>query len=293
MKTIECKSCMGKCTEKLNFVSKGFDYNLLKCSNCGLKFFVSEKFEKLDDDQYWNDANVKVYKQQSVLKEFKIKHKKYLSIVERKSPPNNKLLDVGCGSGIFVENSKKFGLDAVGIEPSSKARNLCQEQFSYKPMSGYLVHDSDLDKNYGIVTAWDVLEHVSDPSLFISICHNHLVDNGVLLLETPNESSFVRKLLNLYSSLKSFKPKFSSSLYYPCHRYYFTEKSIKILLESSGFNNIEIYRDHSIFSKSLEKYKSYRKLTKFKSIQFKIIFAVLKIPVLANKQILICKKVIR
>lgn len=291
MEQIKCAVCGSKDIKQLNYIPRYKKYILMVCVECGLKFMLSDNFEVLDNDTYWDEVNKRIYVMPSVLKEFERKHKKYLEIIKKRMPPNNKLLDVGCGNGIFVNNSIKNSFDATGIEPSKMAVKLCNEQYGITPYNSYLELNSVLPKNYGILSAWDVIEHVESPKLFLEICYGHLEKGGTLLLETPDESCIIRKIINMFDSVKRvFGIGSDSNIYYPSHRYYFTHKSIRRLLNDVGFSDVKIYKEHSMHSKSKAKYKLYRKYSNIQMIKYDVIYFLLKFPLFWNKQVILCTK---
>ena len=261
------------------------------CNECGLKFILSDSYESLEDDTYWNHINRKIYSVPGVLNEFEKKHKKYLDYIIKNCSRNKKILDVGSGSGIFLNNAKKYNFEISGIEPSEIAVELCKELYNIKVYCGYLELNSELQKDYGVLSAWDVIEHVADPKEFLKICHAHLIEGGTLLLETPDESCVIRKMINLIDKIRrAFGFNSSSNIYYPAHLYYFTHKSITHLLNDVGFTNIKIFREHSIFSKSKEKYRLYNNLTRIQIFKYDILFFILKFPLFWNKQVILCTK---
>lgn len=291
MEKIKCEVCGSIDIKQLNYMPCYRNYVLMNCFACGLKFILSDNLEVLDDDSYWDRVNKSIYVMPSVLKEFKKKHNKYLEIIKNLNPPSYKLLDVGCGNGIFLTNSVKHNFDATGIEPSIIAAELCKKHYGITPHIGYLEIDSDLPKDYGILTAWDVIEHVASPTRFLKSCYAHLQKDGILLLETPDESSIVRKFINILDNAKrALKINSDSNIYYPSHRYYFTHKAIRRLLNDVGFSNVKIYKEHSIYSKSKAKYKFYKKYTNIQMIKYDLIFFILKFPLFWNKQVVLCIK---
>ncbi|MDH5611274.1 MAG: class I SAM-dependent methyltransferase [Gammaproteobacteria bacterium] len=291
MQEMKCTVCGGTNNRQLDFLPSYGKYNLMECNECGLKYIVSENFETLDDDSYWDEVNKKIYSMPNVLNEFKKKQNKYLKRMIKLSPPNKRLLDVGCGNGIFLNNAKLNGFEAAGIEPSRIAVDLCKQQYGFSPTLGYLELDSDLEKNFGALSAWDVIEHVADPKDFLKICHAHLVKGGVFILETPDESSWIRGLINIIDSVKKMlKIGAASNIYYPSHRYYFTHKAMKSVLKNAGFTNIKIYKEHTIYSKAIAKNRLYRKFTNFQMLKYYVVFFLLRAPFLWNKQVVICVK---
>jgi len=291
MKNIECRICKSNDTVELNYIPQYKKYILIRCNECGLKFIVSDNYEILSDDLYWDDINKKIYSLQSVINEFKKKHDKFLKIITSKKLPNNNLLDVGSGCGIFVNNATIFGVESIGIEPSKIAVEMSCLNYNANVICGYLTSNSNIKKDFGIITAWDVIEHVEDPVEFVRICRDHLATGGMFLLETPDESSLIRKFINIVDYIKRmFNVNSSSVIYYPSHRYYFTHESIKLLLSNAGFVNINIFKEHSIYSKSYAKYKFYCNCSPIKMLKYRFIFLMLKFPLFWNKQIVLCEK---
>jgi len=291
MKKNECTVCKSTNVKQIDYMRRYDKYVLMKCKECGLKFILSKDFEKLSDDVYWDDVNKKIYSMPMVLKEFKRKHIKYLDYLIKCGSPNNKLLDVGSGNGIFLSNAKERNFKVTGVEPSQMAVELCKSHYNIDTVCCYLDSDSDMPRDYGILSAWDVIEHVEDPKKFIEICHAHLIKGGVFLLETPDESCLIRKVVNIIDRIGRFLGlKSSSNIYYPSHRYYFTHKSMIRLLTDVGFTKIKIFHEHSIYSKSKAKYKLYRKLPTIKMLKYNFIFFILKFPLFWNKQVIICQK---
>jgi len=292
MKKTTCIICKSGNVVELNYIPKYKNrYILLKCTECGLKFIVSDNYETLPDDLYWDDVNKKIYSLHSVINEFREKYNKYLKVLLNYKLPNKNLLEIGSGCGIFLKFATDSGIDSIGFEPSKIAADMSRSNYNANIVCGYLTRDSDVRKDFGIVTAWDVIEHVENPVEFVNICGDHLADGGVFLLETPDESSLIRKLITIVMRVKRiFHVNSSSNIYYPSHRYYFTHKSIIRLLNDAGFTNIIFYKGHSIYSKSYAKYKFYKKYSAFKMLKYKFIFFILRFPLFWNKQIVICEK---
>ena len=198
---------------------------------------------------------------------------------------------MGCRNGIFVKNARSKRFDTTGIKPSSSAVGLCKKQIDLFPYHGYLSFESDLPKNYGSLSAWDVNEHVSNPKMFLEICYSHLEKDGILLLETPDESALIRKIINIIEMVaQKFNSSATSNIYYPSHRFYFTHKSIRNLLTNSGFSDVRIYKEHSIYSKSIAKYKLYRNYSDTLLKIYSGLFTLLRAPIFWNKQVVLCRK---
>src|SRR5947207_2946364 len=97
---------------------KGYEkHDLAKCKNCGFVFMRAiPTIEELknhydtysyDETQYLSPLTIDSYN--SLLDEFE------------KFRKTNKILDVGCGVGFFLETAKKRGWEVYGTEYSKKA----------------------------------------------------------------------------------------------------------------------------------------------------------------------------
>jgi 2-polyprenyl-3-methyl-5-hydroxy-6-metoxy-1,4-benzoquinol methylase len=143
-------------------------------------------------------------------------------------PSNFKLLDVGAANGFFVELCTRRGIDATGIEIS-------QDAVEWAKRLGRNVTNSTLEKfssaeKFTAITLLDVLEHIHDPIEFLAAASINLEDNGLLLINVPNEGSLTAKLTG----------KNWHALLPPEHWFYFNKKSLKFLLENSGFEVIKM-----------------------------------------------------
>jgi SAM-dependent methyltransferase len=101
-----------------------------------------------------------------------------------------RLLEVGCGSGVLLDEATRRGWRADGVELSPDLAQLAQAR---NPDSRVTVGDIQeqgfRDANYDAVIALDVLEHVVSPTRMMQICREALRPGGLLLLQTPNTHS--------------------------------------------------------------------------------------------------------
>lgn len=285
---MNCKICKSKNVRRTSLTLSG-NIPLFQCLECGLKFLVLSK-EFNEESDYWCGANKDIYLDPFVRSALSKKYNRHLSILKKKDLPNKLLLDVGSGIGIFVYEAYVNGFDPSGIEPSKTATDIAKEQ-SFPFYLGYLTSDDTLPKEYGIITAWDVIEHVPDPFVFIKACSDHLTNNGILLLETPNESSLLRKIVQICAPFCFWTRDIRKNIYYHTHRYYFTIQAMSTLLTELGFKEIDIYYDFTVFEKSLLKLKWQRNYSNMRLKCMQFFYSILKItPLLSNKMVIFCRK---
>ncbi|HEY7087508.1 MAG TPA: class I SAM-dependent methyltransferase [Tepidisphaeraceae bacterium] len=97
-------------------------------------------------------------------------------------------LDVGCGRGYFPAVLKRLGWDAAGVEISPEAAEYAKSKFGLDVFTGTIeqYRTSPSARQFPLVTAIDVIEHVPDPQAFIAAAAACVEPGGWLIIDTPN-----------------------------------------------------------------------------------------------------------
>lgn len=117
---------------------------------------------------------------------------------ERKPLKNLSILDVGCGAGLLCEPMARMGGFVTGVDAAPeniKAAALHAKQMGLDIdyIAGELAHQNL--GQFDIVTCLEVIEHVNNPSAFIAALADHLSDDGLMILSTPNRTIKSKLLL--------------------------------------------------------------------------------------------------
>lgn len=105
-------------------------------------------------------------------------------------------LDVGAGYGFLVkEMCSQFGIDAVGVEVSQQEATYGKNHLGLDIRNCTLSESGLPMGSYDLVTSFEVIEHIPDPSAFIDEMLTYVKPGGYLLVMTDNfESETVRAL---------------------------------------------------------------------------------------------------
>jgi 2-polyprenyl-3-methyl-5-hydroxy-6-metoxy-1,4-benzoquinol methylase len=95
-----------------------------------------------------------------------------------------KLLDVGAGSGSFLDQARSAGFDVYGNELSDAGIAAARQKYGIELTPILLEHDARVD-SFDAITMWGLLEHVADPRLILQIAFRLLRRGGVLFVYTP------------------------------------------------------------------------------------------------------------
>jgi SAM-dependent methyltransferase len=108
--------------------------------------------------------------------------------------PRGRLLEVGCGHGLLLDEARRRGYDVDGLELSEQAARYARETLGL-PVREVALEDAALDRGgYDVVLAVDVIEHLDDPVVALASMCSLLAPGGALLIATPDPSSLVARV---------------------------------------------------------------------------------------------------
>jgi len=171
----------------------------------------------------------------------KSKSKLLSKIINSKNPI---VLDIGCGTGSFLEFLNNSDWNTSGIEPSSVARNLAIE----KGVNCFSNVGELENQKFDIITMWHVLEHVPDFNKQFDEFKSLLNERGVVVIAVPNFESYDAK----------FYDQYWAALDVPRHLWHFSEQAISKIASQHNFILKEIkpmWFDSFYVSLLSEKYK--------------------------------------
>lgn len=134
------------------------------------------------------------------------------------------LLDVGAGTGAFVNTLKLAGWNVTGLEPDETARQNANNKYGLTlrlPDHLFSLKDSQFDA----ITLWHVLEHIYDLHEYLEQFKKIIKPGGRLIIAVPNYTSYDAKVYKEYWAAYDV----------PRHLYHFSPKSMEQLGNANGF----------------------------------------------------------
>jgi 2-polyprenyl-3-methyl-5-hydroxy-6-metoxy-1,4-benzoquinol methylase len=226
-----CPNCNSK-ENKLKIKEK--DFLIVECTSCGLTFLLNPPDESvIYEDYYQIEFKGEDYNKDSKfphLKEIFEINKQRTSLLKVLSKKYNdfNILDIGCGSGLFLKSCKDAGFNCEGVDVSRTAIEFAKSEY------GLSVNNKSVDdlinenKKYSLITLWHVLEHFIVPVEELKKIKQLLKPDGILLIEVPNLNSIKFKLSG---------NKWKGGNHPLYHRSFFTSKTLKDTFLRSGFSN--------------------------------------------------------
>ena len=105
-----------------------------------------------------------------------------------------RLLDVGCGHGLLLDEARRRGYEVEGVELSQAAARYARGTLGL-PVQEAALEDASLDdERFDVVILTDVLEHFADPVGALDRCTSLLATGGALVVATPDPSSLTARL---------------------------------------------------------------------------------------------------
>lgn len=144
-----------------------------RCAECGIRFFDPA-----------TPGPPKLYAELSRIPWYYISDKEEYRLASRRIGKGQKVLEIGCGRGAFARYLPEP--DYIGLEYNMDAvKTACAAGLDVRPESVEDFSKSHENK-FDVVCSFQVLEHVPDPSSFISACVACTRPGGIVMFGVPN-----------------------------------------------------------------------------------------------------------
>ena len=156
----------------------------------------------------------------------------------RRTPLEGKTaLDVGCGAGLLAEPLARLGARVTAIDASAALIDVARDHAARMGLEiDYRAGDvAELEGRFELVTCMEVIEHVADPAAFLKALAKRLAPNGLLILSTPNATSWSRLMMITIGEGLGRIPKATHDF-----DKFITPEKMKVLLTDAGLKCCDV-----------------------------------------------------
>ena len=199
-KNIKCPFCQSSNIEMKN---RNLESNLYRCKKCSTlfrKYFLppfTDYSSKYFVEDYKNQYG-KTYEEDSA--NLTALAKRRLEKI-KKIKPKGKILDIGSAMGFFLKEAREYGYETEGIEISKYASDYCINTLNLNVHNCSLLDFEYKEKEYDIITAWYVVEHIYNFETILERILFSLKDDGILAFATPNGNGLSGRFNKNYFSI--------------------------------------------------------------------------------------------
>jgi 2-polyprenyl-3-methyl-5-hydroxy-6-metoxy-1,4-benzoquinol methylase len=199
-------------------------YRIVKCQRCGLVW--SNPILEEESLQEWyrkSHFNYPCEARDAALSYLDIL-KKSLELTNSGKIERMKLLEIGCGNGIFLELSRQMGFTVRGVEPSAEAVKSAPASVRSAITNDCFDEGMFKEEEFHWICCFHVIDHLARPDRFLEGCHRLLVPGAHALFACHNVDAFSSRLLRERSPIIDIE-----------HVYLFSARTLKRLFEKAGF----------------------------------------------------------
>ncbi|MBU0604819.1 MAG: class I SAM-dependent methyltransferase [Candidatus Omnitrophica bacterium] len=207
---------------------------IVRCNRCGLIYAnprpavrnLISAYSRMVDEAYVEEGEGRRLSAQSILE------------ILKKMNKGGRLLDVGCATGFLLDEARKAGWEASGVELSAWAVGYAKTALHIETIFHGILKNAGYPDNYfDAVIMKDSIEHLTDPVSVLIEIRRVLKPDGIICVNTPNIDSLTGRTLKArWWGVKQ------------AHLYYFTRKTLHAMLESAGFDPIRTKSHVRVFT---------------------------------------------
>jgi SAM-dependent methyltransferase len=231
-----CAICSGSALQELLHVydhrrkTPRWNYHVVRCAGCGFLFrhpgirperlgdlYASGRYAKFLGGKYTEKR----------IRRYEVTMAPFGPLFERGD--GRRLLDFGCGNGLFLDVAHERGFECYGVDLAADAVAVARS----KPSGRHAYHGSPeaipeiAAGGFDVITMWSVLAHLATPVADLTMLRGLLAPDGVLLVLTVNAGSLALK--RRLETWDGFTPN---------HLLFSSPDTLPLLLERAGFGAV-------------------------------------------------------
>jgi SAM-dependent methyltransferase len=225
-----CPLCGSESTRQLfvardRLLGRPGEFPVVRCTGCGLVFLkprpTTDALGAYYPDDYYPLDQQPSPEAEAVARDLL---DRVSALARGRGLTRPRILDIGCGVGLFLHRAEEAGMRVRGIELSASAVDYARTNYRLDVHHGTLDDATIPPASCDIVVMWHVLEHLPDPLAGLRQVAGILAPGGLLLAAVPNFNSYEARLFG----------RRWYSLDAPRHLIHFTPEALTAAVEQAG-----------------------------------------------------------
>jgi SAM-dependent methyltransferase len=201
-------------------------HRLIRCTQCDLVYADEPPDQAVLARAYHESA----FDSAEEANDAAIAYAKAIETTLARLPRRGSALEIGTGTGVFLDELSRAGFDElIGVEPSTAAIAAAPEHRRHQIREGIFQSENFTPESFDLICCFMTLEHVRDPGDLVAGAKRLLRPGGALVLVTHDYHAWINRMLGSRSPIIDIE-----------HMQLFSKKSLDRLLTGAGFVDINI-----------------------------------------------------
>jgi len=201
-------------------------YQVYQCKECGIAFldpFPDDIYDVYTDETYWKErlGEIEIGKLQKKLDKEQLR---WLFEIGMEKIRVKRILDFGCGAGLFLDLVKGIALETIGVDQGKMFNSVLEANGHTCFQNMNNIKEESID----VAVSFDTLEHIPQPKKILAGIHQRLVPGGLFYVGVPNLNDFLKEIV----------PAYLPFFYHKSHLFYYTLDVLENLLHQAGFKTV-------------------------------------------------------
>jgi 2-polyprenyl-3-methyl-5-hydroxy-6-metoxy-1,4-benzoquinol methylase len=204
-----------------------------QCERCGL-ILVSPRPSRAEIDEVYRQGDAHLSPEWFVVGReaiaSRLRARRDARLVQRHAP-NGSLLEIGPGRGTFLAAARRRGFEVFGVELNPTQASFIRTELDIECAESLEAAEELSSGQFDVVYHRDVLSHFYDPHEQMERIGRLLKPGGLQIFETGNLADVEHRYLKLIASFQ-----------YPDHLFFYGGRSLRKLLDQTGFSHVHTDR---------------------------------------------------
>ena len=152
------------------------------------------------------------------------------------STGKGRLLDVGCGRGMFAHLAKEIGWESMGLDINAELTRFVADDLKIPTVTGTIYSAELPTESFDAVAALDVMEHLYDPVVALKRIYELVRPGGRVIVKCPNWKAQLAK-----ERTKHTLGLGSGNIATIGHLNQFDQRTLANLLVRAGFTSVRVF----------------------------------------------------